>query len=350
VDEFRALSSRSENPLAEHQALLVEAYVSLQRGDRETCVEKLRPALAIGARESYASHWGWSPRMMSGLYSEALGTGIETAYVQRVVRCHDLSPDHPDIENWPWPVRVYTLGRFDIVVDGCTLRFEGKAQHKPIELLKVLVAAGEAGQPAGKLIDLLWHNRPEGDGQKSLEMTIHRLRKLLGCDPAVRVIDRKVTLDRRRVWVDAWSLERILARCLSAPDGAFPDADSLESVAPVVLELCRGPFLADAAAAAWQIPLRNRLSGRFQRFVLCLGQHWESRANWDPASELYRRAVELDPLAESFYRGQMVCLQAQGRRAEAIEVFRLCRQTLSIVLGVRPTRETEQVYQELLAS
>ena len=253
-------------------------------------------------------------------------------------------------ENWPWPVRVHALGRFEIVVDGRALRFEGKAQHKPLALLKILVAAGERGQSAGKLIGLLWGSRPDGDGQKSLEITVHRLRKLLGGDLAVRVTDRNVALDARRVWVDAWSLERVLERCVSATESAPPDARSLASDAPVVLGLYRGPFLADDEDAAWQIPLCNRLWGRFQRFVLRLGQHWESSAKWDAECELYKRAVELDPLAESFYRGQMICLQAQGRRAEAIEVFRRCRQSLSIVLGVPPAPETERIYRQLLVS
>ncbi len=350
VDEFRALTAQPENTLAKHQALLVEAYISLQQEDHETCRQKLRVALAIAAREHYLSHWGWSPRMAVRLYSEALIGGIEVAHVQEVIRHHDLVPHNRDLETWPWPVRVYTLGRFDIVVEGRLLRFEGKAQRKPIELLKILVAEGEGGKAAGKLIDLLWHDRPDGDGQKSLEITVHRLRKLLGCDSSVRVTDRNVALDPRRVWTDAWSLERILAKFMSPMDGTHADARSLESAAPVILDLYRGPLLVDDDHAIWQIPLRNRLSGRFQRFVLRLGQHWESCADWDRACELYRRAVELDSLAESFYRGQMVCLRAQGRRAEAIEVFRRCRQALSISLGVPPAPETEQVYRELLAS
>jgi len=69
---------------------------------------KLRAVLAIGARARYLSHWGWSPRMMVRLCSEALDMGIEVAHVQEVMRRHDLSPDDPHLENWPWPVRVYS--------------------------------------------------------------------------------------------------------------------------------------------------------------------------------------------------------------------------------------------------
>ena len=60
--------------------------------------------------------------------------------------------------------------------------------------------------------------------------------------------------------------------------------------------------------------------------------------------------IELDPLAESFYRRQMICLRAQARRAEALEVFRRCRHMLATRLGIAPDRDTEQVYQELVAS
>jgi DNA-binding SARP family transcriptional activator len=54
-------------------------------------------------------------------------------------------------------------------------------------------------------------------------------------------------------------------------------------------------------------------------------------------------------LAESFYRRQMICMQAEDRRAEALEVFRRCRQILSVTLGISPAQETESVHRQLLA-
>jgi DNA-binding SARP family transcriptional activator len=125
---------------------------------------------------------------------------------------------------------------------------------------------------------------------------------------------------------------------------------SLEEAAARILDLYRGHFLTGDAEQPWHIPLRNRLSGRFARFVLRVAAHWESGNQWSSAAELYQRGIELDPLAESFYRGRMVCLSAQGRRAEAIEVFRQCRHALSIMLGIAPSAETDAVYRSLLAS
>ena len=71
---------------------------------------------------------------------------------------------------------------------------------------------------------------------------------------------------------------------------------------------------------------------------------WKSQQQWQLASELYERAIELDPLAETFYGRRMVCLHAQNRRAEAMELFRRCRQMLSVVLSIKPSAETEAIF------
>ncbi|MDH5287503.1 MAG: hypothetical protein OEX23_12840 [Betaproteobacteria bacterium] len=347
--DYRQETAGVDGEFASYQALLVEAYVALQRSDREKCHALLRDALEIGDQQRYCSHWGWCPGMMVRLYTEALDQEMAIGYVRQVIEQHGLLPMSQDVENWPWPVRIYSLGRFEILARGEPVRSASKAQRKPMDLARVLIAAGEGGLSESRLIDTLWPERLESDGRKALDITVHRLRKLLGSDAAVKVVDRAVSLDPHFVWVDAWSLERTLARLTPPLAVAEPPIALLDAAAPQVLKLYRGEFLAGSAEASWQLPMRNRLAGRFQRFALHLGEDWEVRHQWDRAAALYARVIEIDPLAESFYRRQMVCLQAQGRRAEALEVFRRCRQSLSIVLGIAPSSETDQVYRELLS-
>jgi DNA-binding SARP family transcriptional activator len=336
------------NHAFEFSASLVEAYLAMAANDEAGCAAALRTALSIGRTHGCVNTLNWYARMMSRLCAFALEHDIEVEYVRMLIQRRQLIPERP-IERWPWPVKLYTLGRFEMRIDGEPVHFEGKAQRKPMELAKVLIALGGRDIPVGKVIDILWPEPSEGDGQKAFDITVHRLRKLLGSDDAVHVADHRATLNSNRVWVDAWSLERTLGPLVAATGTAQPDIASLEAAAPQVMSLYRGHFLADEAVESWQIPVRNRLAGRFERFALRLGEHWESQKQWRRALDLYERAVELDPIAESFYRRQMVCLQAQGQRAEAIEVFRRCRQLLSVTLGIAPTGETEAVYRQLLA-
>ena len=45
----------------------------------------------------------------------------------------------------------------------------------------------------------------------------------------------------------------------------------------------------------------------------------------------------------------MRALAATGDQAEALNAFRRCRELLSIVLGVKPSAETDHLYREIAA-
>lgn len=332
--------------------LCYEAYFAFCEMDEERGFTVLEQAFALGAAQGYRTTTLLFPKGLCLLCRKALERDIEVEYSRAFIKTGFLHEPRPplDLENWPWPIKIHSLGRFEIQREEQQIRSEGKAQHKPMELLKALIALGGDEVPANKLIDILWAEPLEGDEQKAFEITVHRLRKLLGNEKAVQVSDRRVTLNPEIVWVDLWALERRLAPLIPAVHAPVPDVTELERAAPAILDLYRGHFLDGDGDLPWLVPVRNRLSGRFQRFVLRLGEHWELAHQWTRAAELYQRGVELDPLSEVFYRRLMVCLREQGERVEACEVYLRCRQMLSITLGVKPAAATEQVYRELLGS
>lgn len=59
------------------------------------------------------------------------------------------------------------------------------------------------------------------------------------------------------------------------------------------------------------------------------------------ATDIYQRAIDLDNLSEDIYQRLIFCLKQLGKDAEALNAFRRCRDMLSIVLGVAPSRETK---------
>ncbi len=216
-------------------------------------------------------------------------------------------------------------------------------------MLKALIALGGVDVPEDKLVGIVWPEAIDWDPQKTFDVTLHRLRKLLGSHEAIEVADRRLTVNREIVWVDLWALEHALASVIPLGHALVPSADELEAAAPAILDLYQGHFLPAEMDTPWLLPIRNRLCGRFQRFAMRLGDHWEAAGEWRMAAELFQRAIELEPLAEDFYRRLMVCLREQGRHAEAIGAFRRCRQMLSVTLGIRPGEATEAVYRELIA-
>ncbi|HMA66584.1 MAG TPA: hypothetical protein VKO20_02085, partial [Desulfosalsimonadaceae bacterium] len=99
---------------------LAQAELSLDAGDDDAVLQALHKAMAIGKARGYVNTWFWRPDTITRLCCKALEADIAVAYVQDLIRRRNLAPETPPLEipNWPWPVKIYTLGRFALVRDG----------------------------------------------------------------------------------------------------------------------------------------------------------------------------------------------------------------------------------------
>ncbi len=339
---------RSGSIMLEFMFLLAEAHFVLNRGDDKAGKEVLRKAMSLGRSRNLVSHgFWWDPRMMSYLCAKALEEGIEVEYVRRLVRKRNLVPDRsfPVPETWPLPVRVYTLGRFELLKNDKPVVFAGKVQKKPLELLKALIAFGGTDVPEARLLDALWPEA-EGDGAKqSFDTTLHRLRKLLADDEAITVRDSQLSLDRRRVWVDAWAFERLLC---DAEDlqraGAGQPQDAAVPLMERALALYQGHFLPAESRQDWSMSRRERLHAKFLKSLSGLAGQWQLQDECGRAVDLLRKGLEIDELAEELYRQLMVCYIRLGRESDTVKTYHRCRAVLSRAFGMDPSTRTRELY------
>jgi DNA-binding response OmpR family regulator len=241
------------------------------------------------------------------------------------------------------PLQIYTLGQFTLVRDGQPITFSRKVQKRPLDLLKVLVAHGGVRADTGALSEALWPDA-EGDAARvSFDSTLHRLRKLIDVDDALRLAEGRLSLDETRCWVDVRAFEDLLNRIERATHARAPESAALSELSRELLRLYPGHFLGQETQESWAVAARDRLRAKFVRAVSLLGDGLEQECEWRQAAALYSRALELDNLAEGLYRRLMVCYRELGELAEAMQVYRRCRDMLSIVLGATPSPDTEAV-------
>jgi len=326
----RAMHGRWREYLA--QACLAEtAFAS---GDAARGLATLREAYRIARENGYRSLMNQDPKSMAQLCSLALESNIEPEHCRALIAAHRLVP--PDssrfAKHWPYPLKIHTLGHFQLVKDGKPLRFDGKPQRKPLELLKVLIALGGRDVRDERLSAILWPDAAGDAAQSAFSTTLARLRKLLGDDDTVVVQDGRVSLNPRHCWLDTWTLEAQIAAIERAPV-------TVGAVAPV-LGLYRGAFLEQESDAAWVLPARERLRSRFLRFLTHEARRFGAAGHREQAVTLYLQGLEIDPLIEDFYRGLMTAYGELGRQAEALASFERCRALLSKTLGVQPGAET----------
>jgi len=250
-----------------------------------------------------------------------------------------LDDDPVPREDVAAPVRVYTMGRFALVKDGVPIAFTGKkSPRKALELLQALIALGGRDVHLSHLMGAVWSDIESSDQRKLFDNTLHRLRKLLGCNEAIVLGGTKLTLNHEACWVDAWAFQRQAGMILSGKDAS-------EQAALRAIALYQGSFLTGELDLPWLISYRFRLHSLFLRLVLTHGQTLEAAGKWRGAVDMYEFAIEKDNLVERLYQRLIFCNQALGEHAEALRVYRRCHQVLSVVFGVQPSRETERICQ-----
>jgi DNA-binding SARP family transcriptional activator len=314
--------------------LLLEARCLIEDGDLQAGLQRLREALTAALEANHRFYLRVCDWSMPGLFVQALKHRIEPQLVVSLIRMFRLRPPSDATDDWPWPVRVLTLGCFSVHVDGQPLEFSRKLPRKTLLLLKAIVAHGGREVSEQVLCDALWADEDGDAARNALSITLLRLRKLLKHPEAVVQQGGRIWLNRQCCWVDAWSF---LAKRLGDPEGASE-----------ALSLYRGTFLPGDEPEVWSVPLRERLRARFVELLLAQGGALEESGDQSGALQCYARGIETDAIVEAFYAGAMRCYERLGRRTEAFSVYRRLRQTLSVILGVEPSEATQRLFAEMV--
>jgi DNA-binding SARP family transcriptional activator len=249
------------------------------------------------------------------------------------------------MEMCPCRLRIYTLGRFSLAVDGREIAFSGKVQKKPLDLLKILISLGSTDVNETRFIDALWPEIEGDAANRAFKIALHRLRQLVGIEGAVRYQDGRLSLDHRLAWVDIWVMEKTFRREWES-NGERLESASLR-LAEEALALYNGPFL-PGDDRPWTESCREKAKSRFLVFVRGLARHFENGGQWQQAAEVYLHGLETEDLAEELYRRLMRCYQQSGCRGEAIRAYERCRNVLNATAGIKPALATEALYRQIM--
>ena len=321
---------------------IIEAYVERREGNAERCRALLAEGLsqAVRLQPTWTSA-GLSGRVLAAMCAVALDAGIEVSYVKSLIFRFRLEPPVNASEVWPWRIKVFALGHHEVHRDEKRLQFSGKVPKKPLMLLKALIAFGGRNVPEERLMDALWPDEEADAARKSLDITVLRLRRLLGSNDSIIVSDELIGLNPQMCWTDVWAFESRIAQT----EGA--DGNRRFAAAAAAVPLYRGNFLPADAEEPWTVKARERLRGKFVRLVESVARADEAAGHWEGAMAHYLKGLEADDLVEAFHLGLMRCYRALDRPAEAMITYRRLRQTLSVVLGIKPSPAAEALAQEL---
>jgi WD40 repeat protein/DNA-binding SARP family transcriptional activator len=231
------------------------------------------------------------------------------------------------------------------------------ASRKALALLAYL--AGHS-QPLARqhLAELLWAEKSEARGRRNLSRELSEIGAAL---PDLLIADFDAVRLSPDVWVDTAAFQELVdeptraARAVGHPGVPGRVGNATAPAAPAELdparlakaiELYRGEFMAGfyldgcPEFESWLVRERERWRRQATEVLERLIAH-AVRSDANELGQRYaRRWLELEPWQEDAHRSLMLLLARNGRRAEALAQYEICRRLLADEFGVDPGTKT----------
>jgi DNA-binding SARP family transcriptional activator/tetratricopeptide (TPR) repeat protein len=243
-------------------------------------------------------------------------------------------------------VEIDLLGKFEVRIEGRTVDDPEYGGRRVRQLIRMLAAQRGHLAPRDALIESLWGDQLPTDPATNLNVIVNRARKALGGSDAIRTVaDGYLLRAGPDVVVDA---ERFEALGRSAGDlhGEGESAAAL-AAARAALDAWGEPFPHDAYAD-WAQPHRDRLERLHQDLLEIAAETSVAEGDARAAVALAAEAVALQPLREAAHLLLMRAYAADGDQAAAVTSYLDLRRVLADELGIDPSVEATDLYEQLL--
>ncbi len=233
------------------------------------------------------------------------------------------------------PLRLYLLGSFRVERANQSIRLP---THKTESLLAYLaLSPRQTSHPREKLAALLWGESSDELARSSLRRALVLLRDALGHD--LLLTDREAVQINPAcpLWVDALEFQAQAERLLKDPHA---DATLLD------IALYRDDLLVDYYDE-WIAPWRERFRSLFIESLLKLVELARRQGDYARAVQLAQTVLQRDAANESAHQHLMFCYWKMGKRNAALSQFKECARILEQELGVQPTAETTELYDQI---
>lgn len=310
--------------------------------------ESLENAINFGKRMGFMSFpWlTWRKPRQQQWFIAAFERNIQVDYLSRLMHHSKLYFDQPPIHlaNWPWDVRIYSLGDFRIewgkYASGATKKF----RRQSLQVLKAIIALGGNHVSLELLYDSLWPASTIADPFARLYSLVNDINQRVQSRNLLDLQDKSVSINARICWLDTWVFLQLVQESNQYNEAP---GDRYITLSDQAINLYNGDFLAHERDCFWAVAAREKYKQAYVSLIVGLGTRWEKIEAWSVALEYYRKGLQIDPLSEPLYRASMRCCHHLKRHSEAHSIYQSCCKALTNTLGARPSPDTVSLYHQL---
>lgn len=256
------------------------------------------------------------------------------------------------------PLLLGVFGAFQVTLaNGSTAKFESDRTRALLAYLAV-----EADRPHRRdaIAGLFWPDESERVARHNLRQALYSLRQTIrdasAHPPYLHISNEEIQFNTRSQFVlDLASFSSLLAATASH---AHSRLDMCAICAPRLqqaVDLYRGRFLQEfflgdtAEFEEWALARREGLHQQALDALGDLANYYEQHGDPGAARRTALRQLELDPWREQGHRQLMRVLALEGEYGAAIAQYETCKRVLAQELGIEPSSETRELYEQIRA-
>jgi len=251
-------------------------------------------------------------------------------------------------------VEVRLFGGLEVKTSRGVVAQREWGKRKARLLFAMLVARHGTDVHRAELIDYLWPDLDEAHGVNNFYVVWSAMKRAVAPGSSdddasrpfenhngvCRIVSGRVVSD-----LDLFMKARDEARRANAAHDTAAEVIALRTS----IDLYRGDVLPGDIYDDWFGGIRQRFRQEYQASVIRFATIMIEQGDPLAAMPFVIEASERDPLREDLYQARIKVEVASNQRGAAMETYMSCRNTLVEELGIDPSRETVELYQQILA-
>ncbi len=248
------------------------------------------------------------------------------------------------------PVTITMLGGFSLTAGNTIITDADNRSLKLWGVLTYLIVHRDRNVSQAELIDQFWNE--EGiNPVNALKTLLFRIRAVL--QPAFGPETEPILSHRGGyAWNQAIAcrvdIDDFASLCQQAQETTRSAAERMDLYRRA-LALYQGDFLPKLSTQLWTIPLTASYHTRYLQAVRNFSALLEDAGIYDEMAAISARASQLDPLDEESYILNIRALLHLGNSTAALNRYETATDILYRTLGVRPSKELQDLYTGIMA-
>lgn len=244
---------------------------------------------------------------------------------------------------------IKLLGPGQVYYDGQAIPGFPGQQH--CLLFYYLILNRQTSHTREEVATIFWGDDSSTTARKNLRNTLWRLSQSFrsvgaSLDDLFVIQDDVIDFAKSNIYrldIDQFEVAARLSLELARREMSAEQVSMLE----LAVDLYKGHLL-ESVYEDWCLYERERLRLGFLNILTRLMNHHSRTGNYGRSLEYGQRILALDPTRESIHRQMMVIHCLAGDREAAIIQYRSCCEILKSELGLKPTHETQHLYETIL--